>query len=874
MAILTVGPTSTYLTIDAAMAAAAPGDTIVLEAGYSNETAIVTVDGITIEGAELSLGIQLQLAPGIAGVQLAGTAPINVLDNTFNNAIFGNAGDNTITVTGGIDVVDGGAGNDRLIVDYHTATGTTTGDYTAGFAAAGLGTVSINNASIEHFTIFGGSGVNTLTTGAGNDYIQAAGEGANTIVAGEGDNTIITGAGVDTITVGSGNDTILAGDGANTIIGTGGDKVITTGSGVDTITVTDGNNTIYAGDGANTITATDGDNVIFGGTGVDTVTTSGGNSYIDAGNGANTITSGAGNDTIVSGIDADTITSGAGNDTIVIKGGIDTITAGAGTDTLVVDYSAATTSITNSAPTGTLAAGYTGNFTVGGATEATYAGIENYNVTTGSGNDTITTGDGNDTLTGGAGADALDGGLGTDTVGYSTSSTGVTVNLATGVNTGGDAAGDTFTGIENLTGSAFDDLLTGDGNANVLDGGAGNDTLVGGAGADSLIGGTGTDTADYSASGSGVTVNLTTGLGSGGDAAGDTFTGIENLTGSAFDDLLTGDGNANVLDGGAGNDTLVGGAGADSLIGGTGTDTADYAASDSGVTVNLATGLGSGGDAAGDTLTGIENLTGSAFDDLLTGDGNTNVLDGGAGNDTLVGGAGADTLIGGDGDDQFDGGAGDDTIYGGNGNDYFAAEAGNDALYGGDGNDTFLGGIGDTIDGGEGSTDNDLLDLSAWGWSRTNIIYDPLNHEDGTVQFLDASGNVIGSMGFTNIEKVVPCFTPGTMILTDHGVIAVEDMQPGYLVETLDNGLQPLRWIGRRDLSIADLIVQPKLQPIQIAAGSLDRGLPERDMMVSPQHRMLIEGAWAEMLFGEPEVLVAATHLTRLPGIEQVQTYG
>lgn len=129
-------------------------------------------------------------------------------------------------------------------------------------------------------------------------------------------------------------------------------------------------------------------------------------------------------------------------------------------------------------------------------------------------------------------------------------------------------------------------------------------------------------------------------------------------------------------------------------------------------------------------------------------------------------------------------------------------------------------------------------------------------------------------MGFTNIEKVLPCFTPGTMILTDRGLIAVENMQPGDLVETLDNGVQPLRWIGKRDLSTADLIVQPKLQPIRIAAGSLDRGLTERDMMVSPQHRMLIKGARAEMLFGEPEVLVAATHLTTLPGIEQVQTYG
>ena len=83
-----------------------------------------------------------------------------------------------------------------------------------------------------------------------------------------------------------------------------------------------------------------------------------------------------------------------------------------------------------------------------------------------------------------------------------------------------------------------------------------------------------------------------------------------------------------------------------------------------------------------------------------------------------------------------------------------------------------------------------------------------------------------------------------------------------------------LRWVGRRDLNLADLIAGPKLQPVRIAAGALGAGLPARDMLVSPQHRMLIEGARAEMLFGEDEVLVAATHLTVLAGVEQVLTRG
>src|SRR4029079_7042572 len=91
------------------------------------------------------------------------------------------------------------------------------------------------------------------------------------------------------------------------------------------------------------------------------------------------------------------------------------------------------------------------------------------------------------------------------------------------------------------------DVLTGDNNANTLIGNAGNDTLIGGAGADSLDGRAGTDFVDYSVSAAAVTVNLFVGTGSGGDAAGDGFVGIEGVIGSAFNDVLTGDDNAHTL---------------------------------------------------------------------------------------------------------------------------------------------------------------------------------------------------------------------------------------------------------------------------------------------------------------------------------------
>ena len=132
-------------------------------------------------------------------------------------------------------------------------------------------------------------------------------------------------------------------------------------------------------------------------------------------------------------------------------------------------------------------------------------------------------------------------------------------------------------------------------------------------------------------------------------AGTDTLSEFENLIGSAFNDTLTGDAGNNVLTGGAGNDTLVGGLGDDTLDGGAGTaDTASYAPANSGVTVSLVTAgpqdtLGAGID----TLVGIENLIGSAFNDTLTGDSLANRIDGGAGDDTIEGGAGNDILIGG-----------------------------------------------------------------------------------------------------------------------------------------------------------------------------------------------------------------------------------
>ena len=317
-----------------------------------------------------------------------------------------------------------------------------------------------------------------------------------------------------------------------------------------------------------------------------------------------------------------------------------------------------------------------------------------------------------------------------------------------------------------IEGSSNADTLLGSSDADTILGFAGDDTIFGSELGDSIDGGDDYDTVDYHDSASAVVVNLATGTGSGGDAGGDSYTSIEGAVGSALADVITGNGAANFLDGGDGNDTIAGGLGGDILIGGTGIDTADYTSSVGDVRVSLALGTGTRNAAQGDVLSGIENITGSAFNDSLTGDTGNNLLTGLDGNDSLLGGDGADTLIGGTGTtDSMTGGNGDDIYYvdsttdkisegstGGTGdlvyssasytlslnvedliltgtgdlnatgnsganaitgtvgNNALAGGSGNDALYGGDGNDALNGGSGvDAMTGGQGD-DSYFLD--------------------------------------------------------------------------------------------------------------------------------------------------------------------
>lgn len=117
-------------------------------------------------------------------------------------------------------------------------------------------------------------------------------------------------------------------------------------------------------------------------------------------------------------------------------------------------------------------------------------------------------------------------------------------------------------------------------------------------------------------------------------------------------------------------------------------------------------------------------------------------------------------------------------------------------------------------------------------------------------------------------ELAVVCFARGTMISTALGLVAVEALKAGDLVETRDNGLQPVRWIGSIKMSAQDLQKNPNLIPIRISAGALGAGTPAADLLVSPQHRVLVRSKIAQKMFGTSEILVAAKQLLEVDGID------
>jgi Ca2+-binding RTX toxin-like protein len=655
----------------------------------------------------------------------------------------------------------------------------------------------------------------TITGTSGNDKVNAG-----TTVAGQP----FPGADADSI---SGL------DGDDRLEGLGGDDSLLGGNGNDTLLGDAGDDSLDGGDGVDSLLGGDGNDRLFGGRGVD---------RIRAGAGADTLDGGEQSDSLIGEAGADSLAGGDANDTLLGGTEADSLDGGKGDDTLE---------------------GATGaDLLLGGADE-----------------DTLSGGDDDDTLEGGDSGDSLIGGAGADWAAYATARAGVLASLADPTLNAGAAKTDSYSGIENLLGSAHADTLLGDGGANALDGGEGGDSLNGAHGADTLDGGEGSDTlagdrdANLLRGGAGNDRLLATGKagddvlaeetldgGSGRDTldiaglpatinenlggqpyifathfrfadlatltlgvsgplirvgssppvpgtftrilgtiVADPATGlasVEDASGGDERDLLAGDAAANRLSGLGDADTLIGAGGADTLDGGEGNDLASYDGAVAGLRLSLADPALNTGDAAGDVLISIEQLLGGGGGDSLAGDAGAVVLSGGDGDDLLEGAAGGDTLRGGAGADTLRGGPGGttgDRLEGGDGDDLLLATGADDS---GDS-------LAELLDGDDG---RDLLSFrEAPGVITSYVAFGggvyPLTVNLRTADlatasvWINASATILGIAYGVNRNVANIVTDPGT------GLATIEDLEGGAIPEVLGGhaGGNLLRGLGGAD---------------------------------------------------------------------------
>ena len=582
-------------------------DTITAIAASSSSTAYSVTGGAGNDFITVGQG-----AFTIAGV--GGVDTINVDSSSTSSSTYAITGgtSNRITLGAGTSTVTGGIGNDSIVAG--------SGDATI-LGNGGADTITAISAATDAttYSITGGAGNDSITLGQGNFIISGNGGADTIIVAGSStsassysitggvSNTVVLGAGSATVTGGLGNDFISAGSGAAVISGNGGQDTI---NAVNAATATT-SYIIFGGTGNDSITVGQGAIRIAGSGGADTITVTNASTfdstYTINGGASNTIKLGAGTAIVTGGSGNDSITAGSGNATITGNGGSDTITAIAGTASSV------------------------------------------YSITAGTGNDQFKLGLGTVTLNGGGGADSITVvNQGNYTWSFATAVSGVSVNMASGFATVSGAT-ETVTGgtLQTIIGSSFNDtLVAGSGKTLVLDGGAGGTdsfnlnyagtalapvTLKGNSASANLI----TFANDTV---SGVNLDITTGLVSGGYGYGDiTGASIKNITGSSFADTFTLSSVNATVSGGVGADSFVAMAGLDassvySLTGGTSGDRFTLGKG------NFVVAGGGGADTiianTGTTNSVYSITTASGNDSLTIGLGNY-TIDAGGGNDTL-----------------------------------------------------------------------------------------------------------------------------------------------------------------------------------------------------------------------------------------------
>ncbi len=731
------------------------------------------------------------------GVYSSGPISLPTEFGTGNDTIIGGGTDETAgDVIDASDLVDG--------IDI-TFTGTDNGEIDTADH-------TINFSEVEQFILTDAN--DTVDASANTTGITVQGNaGDDSIIGGSGADSILGGTGADNMSGGADRDTFIIEDGFgnDTIIGgeTGDDKDT-----VDLSALTTGVSGVLTGlasgrlnAGSDTITFSEIEAItLTGHADVIATSTSSGMMTIEAGAGADTIkAAGFGTD----------IDGGIGDDSLTASHGQVTLTGGDGNDSLSFGFNGR--GLMDGGDGNDLLLGYSRSDTILG----------------GAGDDTLRTGGGgNDVLDGGTGADTfivsevggtpgrslgnatIDGGEADgakDVVDFGNHGTGVTVTY-----TSDEAATFTdntdtgqFTGIESVILTNHADSLQGGGTqAMEVDAGSGADTILGGYGSDTIYGGTGNDQID------------------GGD-------GADSVEGGAGNDTIRGETGNDSISGGTGDDSIEGGAGTDTILAGEGNDSAD-----------------------------------GGFD-------NDNI-EGGAGADTISGGQGSDTLRGGDDDDSIDGGDDSDLLTGDAGDDTLAGSGGDDTLTGGDGDDVFTYAAGDGNDvitdfstgnsgalGDGDTTNNDFIDLSAFYSNITELRDDfdddgIFNHSNnGSADYTDNTSfsggsvqmsNAASSSEFTADNTGVTCYTTGTLIATPKGDTPIERLRVGDMVNTADDGPEPIRWIGMRKLDHAALMRNQQMRPVLIETGVLGNTRP---LLVSQQHGLMIGG----------NTLVRAKHL-------------